>query len=111
MRIGENFHNELSAAGLLHVAFSFSPETGECIFCDTVPQAERDAVLAVIAAHDPTKRDYRIARAENYPPFQEFIDAQVKKSSPDPAVQQAGIAQESIYLAQCLAVKANYPKG
>lgn len=49
-------------------------------------------------------------RAQAYPDFREFLDAQVKLSSADPAVQAEGQAQLAQYMADCLAVKARYPK-
>lgn len=57
------------------------------------------------------KSDYATRRMRAYPPMQDYIDAQVKKASTDPAVRAAGAAQEQTYLAACLAVKAKFPKG
>jgi hypothetical protein len=56
------------------------------------------------------KSDYAARRAAEYPPQIEYIDAQVKKASTDPAMLAAGWAQERAYLDACLAVKAKYPK-
>jgi len=51
-----------------------------------------------------------VQRRQAYPQMTEYVDAQVKKSSSDPAVQAAGIAQEAKYFADCLAVKSKIPK-
>jgi len=51
----------------------------------------------------------KLMRAQEYPPIEDYLDAQVKKASTDPLVQAAGAAQEKKYLADCLAVKAKYP--
>lgn len=52
---------------------------------------------------------YQVLRAAEYPPIQEFVDAQVKLASPDPEVQARGQAQLDAYFAACLAVKEKYP--
>lgn len=62
----------------------------------------------VIADADPIS--YEILRSVAYPPFLEYLDAQVKKASSDPEVSAAGTAQEAAYLAACLDVKAQFPK-
>jgi len=49
-------------------------------------------------------------RRRAYPPLMDYIDAQVKKASSDPAMQAAGEAQELAYTAACLEVKARHPK-
>ena len=52
-RIGPTFGSELTAAGVADgVAWS---EDGEVWFNDDVTQAQREAVQAVLAAHDPSK--------------------------------------------------------
>ena len=56
------------------------------------------------------KVDVAKKRAADYPPVIDYIDAQVKKASSDPAMRADGIAQEQDYLSKCLAVKAKYPK-
>lgn len=53
---------------------------------------------------------YKDLRSKAYPSMLDYIDAQVKKSSSDPDVQQQGEQQEQKYLDDCLAVKAQYPK-
>ncbi len=50
-------------------------------------------------------------RAAEYPALTDYIDAQVKKASSDPATQQAGLDQEAAYLNVCLSIKQKYPKG
>jgi hypothetical protein len=62
-------------------------------------QAEQDAIA------------YRDKRVAEYPPMQDYIDAQVKKASSDPAVREAGLAQEASYISACAAIKTKYPKG
>ena len=49
-------------------------------------------------------------RAKSYPPMQDYLDAIVKQSDTDPAIVAIGAAQEATYKADCLAVKAKYPK-
>ena len=66
----------------------------------TMTQAQWDAAMVA----------YRALRAPAYPPEADYLDAKVKQSSGDPAMQTAGAAQETTYLAACLAVKAKYPK-
>lgn len=56
------------------------------------------------------KSDYTERRRAAYPPIADYIDAQVKKASPDPVVRAEGLAQERVYFADCLALKAKYPK-
>lgn len=53
---------------------------------------------------------YKHARAEAYPPMADYLDAVVKISSGDEALQAEGAAQLEAYCAACLAVKAAYPK-
>lgn len=49
-------------------------------------------------------------RAMAYPQPSEYLDAKVKQASADPAMRAEGIGQEARYLADCLAVKAQFPK-
>lgn len=51
----------------------------------------------------------RAKRAREYPPMADYLDAQVKKASADPAIVAAGEAQESAYLSACLEVKEANP--
>lgn len=51
-RIGPSFPDELKAAGLTGEPFSWSPD-GDVFWGDDATQALKDAVLAVIAQHDP----------------------------------------------------------
>lgn len=64
MLIGPNFANELQAAGLLGLPFTWNG-LGEFNFSEAMTQLQIDAVLAVFAAHDPTAPDSTIAWA-NY---------------------------------------------
>lgn len=50
--IGPTFPVELQAAGLLALPFSWGSD-GQIVFDESVTKAQRDAVLAVYAAHDP----------------------------------------------------------
>jgi hypothetical protein len=54
MRIGPSFDAELRAAGLAGEAFSWGSD-GKIEFREDVPRATRDQVMAVLAAHDPTR--------------------------------------------------------
>jgi 2-hydroxychromene-2-carboxylate isomerase len=51
-RIGPSFPDELKAAGLTGEPFSWSPD-GDVFWGDDATQALKDAVLAVIAQHNP----------------------------------------------------------
>jgi hypothetical protein len=53
---------------------------------------------------------YNVLRAKEYPPMADYLDAKVKQASTEEAIRQQGIEQEKKYLADCLAVKAKYPK-
>jgi hypothetical protein len=56
-------------------------------------------LAAVNAWQDPNA--YKFARASEYPPITDYIDGVVKGDQ----------AQIDKYIADCLAVKAKYPKG
>ena len=56
-------------------------------------------LAAVNAWQDPDS--YKYARAAEYPPMTDYLDAIVKNDQ----------AQIDKYIADCLAVKAKYPKG
>ena len=56
-------------------------------------------LAAVNAWQDPDA--YKYARAREYPPITDYIDGVVKNDQ----------AQIDKYIADCLAVKAKYPKG
>jgi len=56
-------------------------------------------LAAVNTWQDPDA--YKIARAKEYPPITDYIDGVVKGDQ----------AQIDKYIADCLAVKAKYPKG
>lgn len=47
-------------------------------------------------------------RKEAYPPIEDYLDAQVKKTSTDAAIVAIGVAQEKKYLSDCLAVKDKF---
>ena len=57
---------------------------------------DKDAVQAYVDAHA-----YIAKRASEYPPMTDYLDAVVKNDQ----------AQIDKYIADCLAVKAKYPKG
>jgi hypothetical protein len=57
---------------------------------------DKDAVQAYVDAHA-----YIAKRAAEYPPMTDFLDGMVKNDQ----------AQIDKYIADCLAVKAKYPKG
>jgi hypothetical protein len=50
-------------------------------------------------------------RAKAYPDPALLADGQAKQTSTDPIIQAYGTAQVAKYYADCLAVKANIPKG
>lgn len=53
---------------------------------------------------------YAELRAAEYPDVGEYLDAQVKLGSGDPALAEEGATQLNGYFQACLAVKAKYPK-
>ena len=53
---------------------------------------------------------FAILRYHSYPSTNEVNDANAKLSSSDPAIQAAGQIQLDNYYADCLAVKARFPK-
>lgn len=54
-KIGPTFFDECKAAGVSLEGWSVNMATGAFLFNDAVPQATRDKLAAVLAAHDPTK--------------------------------------------------------
>jgi len=52
IKIGPSFSHELAHAGLSGAAFSWSPD-GTINYNDSVPKETRDAVQAIVDAHDP----------------------------------------------------------
>lgn len=53
---------------------------------------------------------YQELRAMEYPDLREYLDGMVKMHSPDPLIVVEGTNQVDKYVADCLAVKAKYPK-
>ncbi|MEQ1629614.1 MAG: hypothetical protein ABL873_03805 [Gallionella sp.] len=80
---------------------------------DSLPEPTPDELQAAIERElaEQQAQAYIARRAAEYPPMQDYIDAQVKKASSDPAIREAGIVQEAAYLAACAAIKTKYPKG
>ena len=68
-------------------------------------QAEIERLDAVYLA-----TEYQRKRAAEYPPLSDLADGMVKQSSTDPLIKAEGDAQVAKYFADCLAVKALYPK-
>ena len=56
------------------------------------------------------EKTYKEKRREEYPPFEDYLDAIVKINSKDEAFTQEGKTQLETYIADCLAVKEKYPK-
>jgi hypothetical protein len=73
-------------------------------------EVTHDEHMALISARDAVTMSYADKRIPLYPPMQNYIDAKVKQSDPDPAIQAAGVAQEQAYCAACRAVKQQIPK-
>ena len=63
MKIGPTFYNELVAAGLAGLPFAWDAEAGTFTFDPTMTEQQIAGVLAVYAAHDPT----RTTEPNNYP--------------------------------------------
>ena len=61
------------------------------------------------APEEPSKT-YSELRAAEYPDYREFLDAEVKINSSDEALIAEGETQKAKYVADCLVVKAKYPK-
>jgi hypothetical protein len=61
-----------------------------------------------LAAQTTPSVKYAEFRVAEYPKIEDYLDAQVKKSSPDLIIKQAGETQEAKYLADCLVVKEKY---
>ncbi len=80
---------------------------------DSLPEPTHDELQTAITRElaERQAKAYIAQRAAEYPPMQDYIDAQVKKASSDPAVREAGIAQEAAYISTCTAIKTKYPKG
>ena len=80
---------------------------------DSLPEPTHDELQTAIARElaERQAQAYIARRAAEYPPMQDYIDAQVKKASSDPAVREAGLAQEAAYISACAAIKTKYPKG
>lgn len=57
---GPTFANELKAAGLLGLPFSWGAD-GTFYFNTSVTETQQAAIQAVYATHDPSKQDYTIA--------------------------------------------------
>ena len=62
------------------------------------------------AARVANSETYQTKRAALYPPYQDYIDAQVKMASSDLVMQAAGAFQLNDYVNKCLAVKLQFPK-
>jgi len=62
--------------------------------------------LATVLAADPIP----YTQLRQYPAANIYLDGVVKSASTDPFVKAEGQAQVAKYLADCLAVKAKYPK-
>lgn len=80
---------------------------------DSLPKPAPNELQTAIT-HELAERQaqaYIAQRAAEYPPMQDYIDAQVKKASSDPAIREAGIVQESAYISACAVIKTKYPKG
>ena len=69
-------------------------------------QAKADTELAEAEA----ALTYADKRAREYPDYREYLDGIVKSNSTDPAVKNDGEVQVKKYIADCLAIKAKYPK-
>lgn len=61
----------------------------------------------VIVEYVPTYQEQRVFE---YPPYAEFIDAQVKINSSSEELKAEGQKQLEEYVNKCLMIKAKYPK-
>lgn len=55
------------------------------------------------------EKTYSELRQEEYPPFEDYLDAQVKLNSSDLDIQAEGQKQLEKYYSDCLSVKEKYP--
>lgn len=69
-----------------------------------------DEIVRLWEKQELTEPTYYEKRAAEYPPIEEYLDAQVKINSGDDALIAAGQEQLAAYYEACLAVKARYPK-
>ncbi|BBE50838.1 hypothetical protein OYT1_ch1281 [Ferriphaselus amnicola] len=100
----KDFYVRIVAEGGLPELVWLSPE---------LPEPSSTELETAIAAEQAVIKTaaYLGQRAAEYPALTDYIDAQVKKASNDPVVQQAGREQEAAYLNACLSIKQKYPKG
>lgn len=82
----------------------------EGIYTGDRQPGDRPATVEEIAEHLRDKRTYAEKRAAAYPDFRNYLDAQVKLSSEDSALQEEGRKQLSAYFSDCLTVKMRIPK-
>jgi hypothetical protein len=68
--------------------------------CTPITEAEKDSILAAQQAAAEAALTYAQKRAAEYPPMTDYLDGIVKSDQ----------AQIDKYIADCLAVKAKYPK-
>jgi len=66
--------------------------------------------LAQEAEYEELVNSYSYKRQQEYPDYRELLDAEVKINSGDEALISDGESQKAKYIADCLAVKAKYPK-
>lgn len=82
----------------------------EGIYTGDQQPGDRPATAAEIAEHLRDKRTYAEKRADAYPDFRDYLDAQVKLNSEDSELQEEGRCQMETYLSECLSVKERFPK-
>ena len=68
--------------------------------CTPITEAEKESILAAQQAAAEKSLTYTQKRAAEYPPMTDYLDGIVKSDQ----------AQIDKYIADCLAVKAKYPK-
>lgn len=69
-------------------------------------------IMPVVPEEKPPEREipYTEKRLREYPPASDYLDGVVKTLSGDKALEAEGNAQIKKYVADCMAVKAKYPK-
>lgn len=119
----------LKGAGLWGVAINSLSASGLIMFNDSATEAQKTAVQEIVDVHiergapPDSEKEYVYqggkwkeinghfkSRQFEYPPMVDYLDGVAKASSSNPVVKAEGEAQIAQYCADCLAVKAKYPK-
>lgn len=73
----------------------------------------KDSKLVFLETTESRKNEslkYREKRAAGYPAIEDYIDAQVKKSSEEDSLRNEWVQQEKKYFEKCISIKNKYKK-